>query len=105
MSDVLLNVQDLRISIPTTHGLVHAVNGISYEVMRGEIMGIIGESGSGKSVSSYAVMHLVTGILPEHLLFLRIRKRCFQISRKVSLEEELSWRLENGSISFADAIA
>ncbi|MBQ6221938.1 MAG: ABC transporter ATP-binding protein [Solobacterium sp.] len=64
MSDALLKIQDLRISIPTSHGLVHAVNGISYEVMRGEIMGIIGESGSGKSVSSYAVMHL----LPENFI-------------------------------------
>ena len=64
MSHALLKVQDLRISIPTAHGLVHAVNGISYEVDRGEIMGIIGESGSGKSVSSYAVMHL----LPENFV-------------------------------------
>ncbi len=55
----LLEVRDMRISIPTQRGVVHAVNGISYQVNRGEVMGIIGESGSGKSVSSYAVMHLM----------------------------------------------
>ncbi|MBQ6452003.1 MAG: ABC transporter ATP-binding protein [Solobacterium sp.] len=55
----LLEVRDMRISIPTQRGIVHAVNGISYQVNRGEVMGIIGESGSGKSVSSYAVMHLM----------------------------------------------
>ena len=55
----LLEVRDMRISIPTQRGIVHAVNGISYQVTRGEVMGIIGESGSGKNVSSYAVMHLM----------------------------------------------
>ena len=43
----LLEVRDMRISIPTQRGIVHAVNGISYQVNRGEVMGIIGESGSG----------------------------------------------------------
>jgi oligopeptide/dipeptide ABC transporter ATP-binding protein len=59
-SDVVLEVQDLTVGFPTEDGLVKAVRGVSYEVRRGEALGIVGESGSGKSVTSLAVM----GLLP-----------------------------------------
>jgi peptide/nickel transport system ATP-binding protein len=58
--DVILEVQDLRVSFETDDGVVDAVRGLSYQVRRGEALGIVGESGSGKSVSSLAVM----GLLP-----------------------------------------
>jgi peptide/nickel transport system ATP-binding protein len=58
--DVVLEVDDLRVSFGTDDGRVDAVRGISYRVRRGESLGIVGESGSGKSVSSLAVM----GLLP-----------------------------------------
>jgi peptide/nickel transport system ATP-binding protein len=57
----VLEVSDLDVSFPSEAGRVHAVRGLSYEVARGEVLGIVGESGSGKSVSSLAVM----GLLPE----------------------------------------
>jgi peptide/nickel transport system ATP-binding protein len=54
----LLEVRDLSVSFETEDGLVHAVDGISYDVQRGQALGIVGESGSGKSVSSMTVMGL-----------------------------------------------
>ena len=55
----ILTVADLRVAFQTPHGLVNAVNGVSFAVGRGESIGILGESGSGKSVSVGAVMGLL----------------------------------------------
>ena len=55
----ILEVKDLRVSFDTRRGEVRAVNGLSFELQRGQTLGIVGESGSGKSVSMNAVMGLV----------------------------------------------
>jgi peptide/nickel transport system ATP-binding protein len=54
----LLRVEDLRVEFPTEDGVVHAVDGITYEVQRGRTLGIVGESGSGKTVSSLTTLGL-----------------------------------------------
>jgi peptide/nickel transport system ATP-binding protein len=59
--DVLLRVDNLTVEFPTEDGIVTAVRGVSYELRRGDSLGIVGESGSGKSVSSLAVL----GLLPK----------------------------------------
>ena len=64
----ILSVRDLRVSFPThagrarrTGNAIHSVRGVSFEVRKGEVLGIVGESGSGKSVTATAIMGLLPG--------------------------------------------
>ena len=59
MSDKLLEVKNLHTTFATAAGNVSAVRGISFHVNRGESLGIVGESGCGKSVSMLSIMHLL----------------------------------------------
>ena len=58
-ADRLLEVEDLRVSFFSEGQEVRAVDGISYDLRRGEVLGIVGESGSGKSVSALSLMRLI----------------------------------------------
>ena len=55
----LLDVKDLRTEFHTQDGVVHAVNGVTFSVDEGETLGLVGESGCGKSVSMRSVMRLI----------------------------------------------
>ena len=59
MAEHLLEVQDLSVRFHTAQGTVRAVEGVSWHLDRGETLAILGESGSGKSVSSSAIMNLI----------------------------------------------
>jgi len=56
---VLLQVKNLTTRFNTDDGVVHAVNGISYDIAEGETLGVVGESGCGKSVHALSIMRLI----------------------------------------------
>ncbi|MBM3120864.1 MAG: ABC transporter ATP-binding protein [Chloroflexi bacterium] len=58
-SPTLLEVQDLRTYFFTEDGVVKAVDGVDFEVRRGEIFGLVGESGCGKSVTAMSILQLI----------------------------------------------
>lgn len=67
MSETVLEVRNLRVEFPSADAgdasaTIQAVDGISFEVKRGQTLGIVGESGSGKSVTSLAIMGLLPNV-------------------------------------------
>ncbi len=69
---ILLDVKNLKVDLPTENGMLHAVRGIDFQVRKGEMLCLVGESGCGKSMTSLALM----GLLPrkaqcsaDHILF------------------------------------
>jgi len=57
----LLDIKDLKIAFDSTEGMLYAVKGISLEVLEKEIVGIVGESGCGKTVTALSIMRLLPG--------------------------------------------
>ena len=60
MADQLLEVRDLQTSFRMRDGIVRAVDGATFGVDRGEVLGLVGESGCGKSVTSLSILRLIT---------------------------------------------
>jgi oligopeptide/dipeptide ABC transporter ATP-binding protein len=58
-TDALLNVSDLRTYLATRHGVVRAVDGVSLTVGQGEVVGVVGESGCGKTMTCRTIMGLM----------------------------------------------
>ena len=59
MANELLNVNELETQFKTPEGVVHAVNGVSFHLSEGETLGLVGESGCGKSVSMLSCLKLI----------------------------------------------
>jgi oligopeptide transport system ATP-binding protein len=57
--DALLSIKDLKTRFHTEDGIVNAVNGITYSIDPGEVLGVVGESGCGKSVHALSIMRLI----------------------------------------------
>jgi oligopeptide/dipeptide ABC transporter ATP-binding protein len=55
----LLGVRDLRVYFHTEDGILKAVDGVSFEIKRGETLGLVGESGCGKSVTAFSILQLL----------------------------------------------
>ncbi|MEE9589327.1 MAG: ABC transporter ATP-binding protein, partial [Hyphomicrobiaceae bacterium] len=56
----LLEVKDLRVEFPSRHGVLTALRGVSFFLNAGERLGIVGESGAGKSMAAFAILNLVS---------------------------------------------
>jgi oligopeptide transport system ATP-binding protein len=99
----LLEVEDLRVEFRTRAGVVNAVNGISYTVAQGETLAILGESGSGKSVSAQAIMGILD-IPPAQITGGSI---WFEGRNLLSLPEEEQRKVRGPGISmiFQDALS
>lgn len=59
MSNVLLSIQQLEVGFHTADGFTKAINGISFDIAKGETVAVVGESGSGKSVTSLSALRLL----------------------------------------------
>ena len=59
MTEPVLSIRNLTVEIPTRHGLFKPVEGVSYDIRPGEIRGVVGESGAGKSMTGNAVIGLL----------------------------------------------
>ena len=59
MSVPLLEVRDLCVEFPTRRGRLRALDGVSFDVAAGEILGVVGESGAGKSLTGAAIIGLL----------------------------------------------
>ena len=59
MTDPILSIRNLTVEIPTRHGVFKPVEGVSYDIFPGEIRGVVGESGAGKSMTGNAVIGLL----------------------------------------------
>ncbi|MGY1835349.1 ABC transporter ATP-binding protein [Blastococcus sp. SYSU DS0510] len=99
----LLEVDDLRVQFRTGSGLVNAVNGVSYTVSERETLAILGESGSGKSVSAQAIM----GILDSPPAEVTSGRIVFEGRDLLTLPEEEQRKVRGPGISmiFQDALS
>jgi oligopeptide/dipeptide ABC transporter ATP-binding protein len=61
MAERLLEVRGLKVEFATEDGIVHAVDGVDFELTRGQVLGIVGESGCGKSVTAMTLLGLTRG--------------------------------------------
>ncbi len=57
--DPVISVRDLEVEFPTVLGNVHPLNGVSFDVPRGKVLGVVGESGCGKSVTARSIMQII----------------------------------------------
>jgi peptide/nickel transport system ATP-binding protein len=59
MSLPVLSVRNLKVDFTTRRGTLHAIDGVSFDIAKGEVLGVVGESGAGKSVTGLAVIGLI----------------------------------------------
>jgi peptide/nickel transport system ATP-binding protein len=59
MNDALLSVKNLKKHFATKYGMLHAVDGVSFDIQRGSTLGVVGESGCGKSTLGRVILHLL----------------------------------------------
>jgi peptide/nickel transport system ATP-binding protein len=87
--NILLQVADLRVEFRTMDGLIRAVDGVSFDIRRGETLGLVGESGCGKSVTAHSILRLlpkrISRIADGKLLF---RQRSGEVQDMATMNPE-----------------
>ncbi|MEH2070260.1 MAG: ABC transporter ATP-binding protein [Nostoc sp.] len=91
MRETVLEVRNLQVEFPGDGNIVKALDGISFELRRGETLGIVGESGSGKSVTALAVMGLLQtpGIISNGEIWFRPQENANPIDLVKLLPQEM----------------
>ncbi|MCA1999449.1 MAG: ATP-binding cassette domain-containing protein, partial [Hyphomicrobiales bacterium] len=59
MAEPVISVRDLVVEFVTRRGVLRAIDGVSFEIAKGEVLGVVGESGAGKSVTGAAIIGLI----------------------------------------------
>ncbi|MFE3597820.1 ABC transporter ATP-binding protein [Streptomyces sp. NPDC059096] len=101
--DMLLEVRDLHVEFHTRDGVAKAVNGVNYSVAAGETLAVLGESGSGKSVTAQAIMGILDmppGRIPQGEILFR-----GQDMLKMSNDERRKIRGQRIAMIFQDALS
>jgi peptide/nickel transport system ATP-binding protein len=93
--DVVLGVDGLQVHFHTAEGVVRAVNGVSFEVRRGETLAVVGESGSGKSVTALSML----GLLPSPPARIEAGHIWFEGQDLTALPEAALRRIRGNAIS------
>ena len=91
----MLLIQNLITGFHTPHGAIHAVDGVNLSLSRGEILGVVGESGCGKSVLALSIL----GLLPRPPAFVEGGKILFQEQDLLQLSKEALRQLRGNAIS------
>jgi peptide/nickel transport system ATP-binding protein len=59
-TEILLSVKDLIVEYKSEGGIIHAVNGVSFEIKKGETVGLVGETGAGKTTIAKSILRIST---------------------------------------------
>jgi peptide/nickel transport system ATP-binding protein len=84
--DKLIEIQDLHVEFDVRNGLVKAVDGVSFDIRRGQTLGLIGESGCGKSVTARAILQMITKpgkVTKGQVLYYRLSKNGNSVGNQV----------------------
>jgi oligopeptide/dipeptide ABC transporter ATP-binding protein len=95
VAEPILSIRDLVVEFRTDDGVVHAVDGVSYDVYPGETLGIVGESGSGKSVSMLSVF----GLIPQPPGRIASGEAVFKGRNLMKISKEELRKLRGGELS------
>jgi oligopeptide/dipeptide ABC transporter ATP-binding protein len=90
--EALLEVRDLRVQFPLDEGTVRAVDGLSYSLARGRTLGVVGESGCGKTITAQAILRIVPKpgrIVSGEIIYHRVGRPPIDLARMDPYSDEI----------------